>query len=192
MRLILASTSPRRRELLQQLGVAFTCEVPRVDESAYTHLPPREQALTLALLKARDVATRFPDAHVLGGDTLVVLDGVVFGKPRDTSDAARMLQQLQGRTHEVVTAIALVRLQPPLERTHIETARVTMRALTSTEIAEYVATGEPLDKAGAYGVQGLGGTLVTQVEGDYSAVVGLPLDPTRRLLQAVGLSSDAY
>lgn len=188
MRLILASTSPRRRELLQQLGVAFTCEAPCVDESAYAHLPPREQALTLALLKARDVATRFPDAPVLGGDTLVVLDGVVFGKPRDTSDAARMLQQLQGRTHDVVTAIAIVRLQPSLERSHIEIAHVTMRALTSTEIAEYVATGEPLDKAGSYGVQGLGGTLVTKVEGDYHAVVGLPLDPTRRLLQSAGLS----
>lgn len=188
MRLILASTSPRRRELLAQLGVAFTCEAPCVDESAYAHLPPREQASILAVLKARDVATRFPAAHVLGGDTLVVVDGVVFGKPLDTSDAARMLQQLQGRTHDVVTAIALVRLQPPLERTHLEIARVTMRALTAAEIAAYVATGEPLDKAGAYGVQGLGGTLITQVEGDYHTVVGLPLDPTRRLLQAAGLS----
>lgn len=188
MRLILASTSPRRRELLQQLGVAFTCEAPHVDESAYTHLPPREQAETLAVLKARDVATRFPTAHVLGGDTLVVVNGVVFGKPLDTSDAARMLQQLQGRTHDVVTAIALVRLHPSFERTHLEISRVTMCALTAAEIADYVATGEPLDKAGAYGVQGLGGALITQVEGNYHAVVGLPLEPTRRLLQAAGLS----
>lgn len=187
MRLILASTSPRRRELLAQLGVAFTCEPPRVDESAYTHLPPRAQALTLAVLKARDVAARFPDAHVLGGDTLVVVNSTVFGKPLDATDAARMLQQLQGRTHDVVTAIALVRLQPPCERSHIEIARVTMRALTAAEIIAYVAIGEPLDKAGSYGVQGLGGTLITNVDGDYHAVVGLPLEPTRRLLQAVGL-----
>ena len=190
MPLILASTSPRRRQLLAELGVAFDCIAPAIDESQYAALPPQEQALTLAVAKARDVAAQHPDALVLGGDTLVVLGTTVFGKPESPADAVRMLQQLQGQTHEVVTAIALVCQSQQFERTHVETARVTMRALESAEITAYVATGEPLDKAGAYGVQGLGGTLITKIDGDYYAVVGLPLRATAHLLRSAGFAID--
>ncbi len=187
MALILASTSPRRRELLQQLGLEFTCEAPHVDESAYAHLHPSEQAATLALMKAHDVAVRCPHAHVLGGDTIVVLADRVFGKPTSEADAEAMLGQLQGRTHEVITALALVSRVDDLELVHVDTALVTIKSLTSAEIHAYVATGEPMDKAGAYAAQGIGQTLIERIEGDYYTVVGMSVRATQHLFEQAGM-----
>jgi septum formation protein len=143
----------------------------------------------VALDKARAVAREWTGgpAVVLGADTEVVLDGRYLGKPRDAADAARMLRELSGRTHEVVTGLALVDAPSGREETLAVTTRVTMIAAGAEEIAAYVATGEPLDKAGAYAVQGLGGRLVARVDGCFTNVVGLPVETTRRLLKRWGL-----
>jgi nucleoside triphosphate pyrophosphatase len=143
----------------------------------------------VALDKARAVAREWTGgpAVVLGADTEVVLDGRYLGKPRDGADAARMLRELSGRTHEVVTGLALVEVPSGREETLAVTTRVTMAAAGAGEIAAYVATGEPLDKAGAYAVQGLGSRLVARVDGCFSNVVGLPIETTRRLLERWGL-----
>jgi septum formation protein len=158
---------------------------------AEVHLPgPAEAAVAaVALDKARAVAREWTGgpAVVLGADTEVVLDGRYLGKPRDAADAARMLRELSGRTHEVVTGLALVDAPSGREETLAVTTRVTMIAAGAEEIAAYVATGEPLDKAGAYAVQGLGGRLVARVDGCFTNVVGLPVETTRRLLKRWGL-----
>jgi septum formation protein len=168
-RLILASASPRRRQLLAQIGVAFEVDVADVDEGD----DPRANALA----KARAVAARHrgEDAVVLGADTEVVLDGDVLGKPADDADAREMLRRLSGRTHAVVTAYALVDCTTDDELVRSVETGVTFRPLTGDEIDAYVATGEPLDKAGAYGIQGRGAVLVDRIDGDYFTVVGLPL-----------------
>ena len=143
----------------------------------------------VALDKARAVARQWTagPAVVLGADTEVVLDGQYLGKPRDAADAARMLRELSGRAHEVVTGVALVEVPRGREETAAVTTRVTMTEASDAEIAAYVATGEPLDKAGAYAVQGLGARLVARVDGCFTNVVGLPVETTRRLLEAWGL-----
>ena len=183
--LILASASPRRRELLAQLGIDFTV-LPSLIPEVHGATPPAEAITAVALAKARAVAQRVADqplAVVLGADTEVVLDGRLLGKPRDAADAVRMLGELRGRTHEVITGVALVRAGEagPEETTAVIT-RVRMAEYSEAQIEAYVATGEPLDKAGAYAVQGLGGRLVAEVDGCLSNVVGLPLSTTRRLL----------
>ena len=169
MRLILASSSPRRRALLEQIGVAFEIETAAVDEGD----DPRANALA----KARTVAARHggEDVVVLGADTIVVLDGEVLGKPVDTGAAAAMLRRLSGRTHAVVTAYAVVDVRSGDEVVRSVETAVTFRSLADAEIDAYVATGEPLDKAGAYGIQGRGAVLVERIDGDYFTVVGLPL-----------------
>ncbi len=144
--------------------------------------------IAVALDKARAVARRWSGpAVVLGADTEVVLDGALLGKPADAADAMRMLRALRGRSHEVITGVALVESPAGREETAAVATRVTMTGVTDEEIAAYVATGEPLDKAGAYAVQGLGGRLVSSVDGCYTNVVGLPVETTRRLLQRFGL-----
>lgn len=151
--------------------------------------PPAEAMAAVALAKARAVARRLgPEAGavVLGADTEVVLDGRLLGKPRDAADAARILRELRGRVHEVVTGVALVAAER--EESTAVTTRVAMRDYDDAEIAAYVATGEPLDKAGAYGVQGLGAQLVARVDGCLTNVVGLPVSTTRRLLERWGVS----
>ena len=149
--------------------------------------PPAAAAVALALAKARAVAARAPGAVVLGADTIVVLDGRVLGKPLGVSDAARMLRALRNREHEVITGVAVV-APDSREQTAAVVTRVTMRAYSDAEIDRYVATGEPLDKAGAYAVQEEGSQLVAAVDGCYTNVVGLPLTTTRRLLAAAGVS----
>ena len=178
---ILASASPRRAALLRQIGLDFSVCIPDTDESAYDHLPPPERVAALAGAKlcaaASSFADRQPDTVLIAADTLVVLDGAVLGKPYDSEDAKRMLRLLSGRVHAVHTGIAAARLDEP-ERILCDTvsAEVAFRRLTDAEIDAYVATGEPLDKAGAYGIQeGKGALLGTLVRGDYYAVVGLPL-----------------
>jgi septum formation protein len=182
--LVLASASPRRQELLARLGVPFTVAPSRIPE-IHPPGPPAQALVAVALDKARAVARRWTAgrAVVLGADTEVVLDGHYMGKPRDAADAVRILTELSGRTHEVITGVALVEVPGEREATEAVTTRVTMAAATSEEIAAYVATGEPLDKAGGYAVQGLGGRLVAQVDGCLTNVVGLPVGTTRRLLE---------
>ena len=150
--------------------------------------PPAEVAGALALAKARAVAETAPDAVVLGADTIVVVDGEILGKPGGVADAARMLRRLRNRPHEVLTGVAVVRARERDERTAVVRTRVTMRDYSEAEIARYVATGEPLDKAGAYAVQEGGGQLVARVDGCYTNVVGLPLTTTRALLEAFGVT----
>lgn len=188
--LVLASASPRRRELLARIGLDFRVCESGVDEGpllAGAADPPR---LTrgLALAKAMAAGRRETDALVLAADTVVVLDGEILGKPRDADEAAAMLSRLQGRTHRVVTGVAVLDAATGRSRTAAEETRVTLRDLSPEEIAAYVAGGEPLDKAGAYAVQGLGALLVTRIDGCFYNVVGLPLARTADLLRDFGLS----
>jgi septum formation protein len=185
--LVLASASPRRQELLARLGIAFTV-VPSDIPEEHPAAPPADAIAAVALAKARAVALRLSsDAVVLGADTEVVLDGRLLGKPRDAADAVRILRELRGRAHEVITGVALV-ARGGEEATSV-TTRVTMRDYDTPEIEAYVATGEPIDKAGAYGVQGLGARLVARVDGCLTNVVGLPISTTRELLERWGVRS---
>ncbi len=183
--LILASESPRRKELLARTGRAFRVVVSDADESTATDVPPADVAMDNARAKALAVAADIPsDAIVIGADTIVVLDGRIFGKPADEADAARMLGELSGRTHQVITGVCLVRNGRC--ETFAETTHVCFRGLSDAEIASYVATGEPLDKAGAYGIQGGAGAFVDHIEGDYDNVVGLPVTRLERALDLEG------
>lgn len=188
MRLVLASTSPRRRELLAQLGLHFDVLPSMFDEESVGTRDPGLLVRKLALGKARAV---LPDLAgqtlVIGADTIVLLEGEVLGKPGDEAEAREMLSRLSGKTHRVLTGVALIRLPERVELVdHVETA-VTIRRLSPQQIAAYVASGEPMDKAGAYAVQGLGSVLVERLEGDYFNVVGLPLPRLARLLEEFGL-----
>ncbi len=185
VRVLLASASPRRRQLLELIGIAHDVVPADIDESVRAHELPGAYAERLAREKSQTVSRSFPEALVIGADTTVVLDGAVLGKPRDTADAARMLRLLSGRTHQVITAVAAA-VGGHCESA-VENVAVTFRALSDGEIDDYVATGEPMDKAGAYGIQGYGATIVERVEGDYFAVMGLPLQKTTRLLGLLGL-----
>ncbi|EPE1849802.1 Maf family protein [Cronobacter dublinensis] len=179
--LYLASGSPRRQELLGMLGVSFERLVPGVEEQRAEKEAPQDYVTRLARDKARaGVALAARDLPVLGADTIVVLDGDVLEKPRDAAHAAEMLRRLSGQTHQVMTAVALADSLRVRERLVI--TRVTFRALTAQDIAAYVESGEPMDKAGAYGIQGMGGCFVRSIEGSYHAVVGLPLVETWELL----------
>lgn len=188
--LLLASASPRRRDLLGRAGVSFEVRPAEVDESACEGEAPEHYAARLARAKALEVARRSgadPPRWVLGADTIVVLGGRVYGKPADAEDAARMLAELLGRTHRVLTAVALARSDGgALHEIRVE-SHVTLRAAEPPEIRAYVATGEPLDKAGAYALQGAGGRFVHRVKGSRSNVIGLPLDETLALLREAGL-----
>lgn len=194
--LVLASSSPRRRQLLRQVGLPFRVLPADLDEEAYlatlpSGLSPGEVVERLALAKARQVAARLRQARlVLAADTTVVLDGELIQKPRDAGEARRMLARLAGRTHEVYTGVALV--GPRGTRVAHERTRVTMAAADAGRVDRYVRTGEPLDKAGAYAVQGFGSVLVERVEGCYFNVVGLPLALLDRLLQDFGVDVSRF
>jgi len=183
-RIVLASQSPRRAELIGRLGLVFDTIPADLDESYRDGETPPEHAERLARDKALHVAASNPDALVVGSDTIVVVDGDVLGKPRDKAQAVEMLTRLAGREHEVCTGIAVVqggRVESGLER-----VRVRFRALDRRACEEYVATGEPMDKAGAYGIQGFGSALVEGIEGDYFAVMGLPVVHMLKLFERVG------
>lgn len=167
------------------LGIAFTVDPPNTPERAEPGELPEMLAVRLAREKALAVARRHPGVPVLGADTVVVLDHRVLGKPATPADAAKMLAELAGRDHRVVTAVALARDGTAEER--YDATRVWFRPLTPELIAAYVATGEPMDKAGAYGVQGYGAVLVQRIEGDFFSVMGLPLRLVVELLEAAGL-----
>lgn len=184
--LVLASASPRRRALLEQLGLHFSVVVADIDETPHEGEPAETLALRLAQQKALEVLVREPEATVLASDTIVVMDGRVLGKPEDEQAATAMLRQLSGKTHQVLTAVAIVRRD--YEDTFLVTTDVTFRTLSEAEIHAYVLTREPLDKAGSYGIQGLGGAFVRSIRGSYSAVVGLPLCETVEGLRRAGLT----
>jgi septum formation protein len=178
--LVLASASPRRVALLRQAGAAFTVVDPGPDRAWPGRAEPRHGVRALALDKARRVAARRPGAVVVGADTVVVLRGLRLGKPANAAEARQMLERLHGRRHEVWTGLAVVR--DDQQCTGAECTVVHFNRLEAEDIAAYVRSGEPLDKAGAYGIQGLAGQFVKRVEGDYTTVVGLPLARLRSLL----------
>lgn len=182
--IILASQSPRRAALLRMLGVPFEAEPADVDETPGTGEEPKALAIRLARLKADVVAARRPGRLVLAADTVVALGDEQLGKPESPADAERILARLSGRMHRVITAIALVR--DTRAWTAVDVTEVTFRALDGPTIRDYVATGEPLDKAGAYGLQGYGGVLIERIAGDCFGVVGLPIRLVVDLLAEAG------
>lgn len=174
--LVLASKSPRRIHLLNQIGLRAQVIPSHIPEEFTPRLSPAENAKILALNKAKEVAAHFENAIVIGADTIVVLDGVLLGKPEDEADAKRMLYLLSGRTHTVITGFALVDRPSDTSVSEFESTEVTFRQLPEQEIDEYVAGGSPLDKAGAYGIQDdYGAVFVTRIEGCFYNVVGFPL-----------------
>ncbi len=192
MTIVLASASPRRQELLRNAGIPFTVQRASIDETPLAGESPRECAERLAREKALAVFQSNPQQYVLGADTIVVVDDIILGKPRDAEDAARMLRLLSGRTHAVITGVCVV---GPVAsqwsvashtQTASETTLVTMGEISSDEIRDYIATGEPMDKAGAYAIQGVASRWIPRVEGDYSNVVGLPVALVYRLLRERG------
>ena len=182
--LVLASASPRRQELLRNAGIRFTVQPADIDETPLAGESPRHCAERLAREKAIAVFQRQPTQVVLGADTIVVVNNAILGKPRDHDDAARMLRLLSGRTHEVITGVCLaypnagesqIEISTPRIKTASATTLVTMNEISDHEIREYVAGGEPTDKAGAYAIQGVASRWIPRIEGDYSNVVGLPV-----------------
>ena len=188
MTLILASASPRRAELLRNAAITLSVEPAHVPEQPLPNEAPLEYAQRLAQDKARAVYVRHPDRAVLGADTVVVVDEHLLEKPSDSQDAARMLRLLSGREHQVITGVCLV--APAFERTEAEVTRVTFSHLSEDEIAFYVQTAEPMDKAGAYGIQGIASRWVERIEGCYFNVVGLPLPRVYRMLRAAEAATE--
>ncbi|MBE7035862.1 MAG: septum formation inhibitor Maf [Ruminococcaceae bacterium] len=181
---VLASGSPRRRELLEQIGLSFTVVPSQADESIAEDLSPAFAVQSLSLLKAADVAKTQPeDALIIGADTVVVLEEEILTKPQDAQEATEMLRRLSGRSHSVLTGVTVFRRKDGKSVSVTEETQVYFKSLSEDEIASYVATKEPLDKAGSYGIQGLGGLFIEKIEGDYYNVVGLPLTRLGKLLQ---------
>jgi nucleoside triphosphate pyrophosphatase len=185
--LILASASPRRRELLQQAGVTCTVIPSNTDEHIRPGETPEVYALRVARAKAAAVSTHQSGNWVLGADTIVVIDDSILGKPGDAADGFRMLRLLSGRSHRVMTAFVLLDPNGQAYANQVVSSQVNFKVLTDTQIQEYLATGEPFDKAGAYAVQGIGAALVEKVEGSYTNVVGLPLYEVLTVLHSAGL-----
>ncbi|HLW55277.1 MAG TPA: Maf family protein [Candidatus Angelobacter sp.] len=184
--LILASSSPRRRQLLQEAGIIVEVHPAHIPEVRSPGEPPVEYVRRLAQEKAETVARNFPDRHILAADTTVVVDHQVLEKPVDLADARRMLRLLSGREHSVITAVSLVRPGAG-SATRIATTKVFFRDVSDREINAYIAGGEPMDKAGAYAIQGGAGPWVERIDGEYSNVVGLPLSLVTDLLREAGL-----
>lgn len=181
-KLVLASGSPRRSEILRSVGWEFDKHVADIDESERSGEPPRDYVVRLAREKAEAVAARYPDRIVLGADTTVVVDETIIGKPMDMDDAKRMLRMLSGRWHEVLTGIAVVR--DGITRVGIDCTRVKFAAMSDAEIEFLAANGEPLDKAGAYAVQAQAALFIEKIDGDYWNVVGLPVRLVYELIRA--------
>ena len=186
MQLILASTSPRRRDILALLGLPFEVRHPDFLETTRDDLTPEAEVLELALGKARSVASGEPAALVVGGDTLIALDDEKIGKPENSDHAASILRRLAGRQHRILTGVALINRLTGVETTHLEQIAVRMRPSTDADIADYLARGESMDKAGAYSIQGEGHRLIESLRGDYLAAVGLPLRPIAQYLRSLG------
>jgi len=187
MRIILASGSPRRRELLEMLGLENMDIIPaKGEEAPHPELSPAELVKELSRCKAAEIAAEHGDALVIGADTVVALDGRILGKPRDEAEAAEMLRSLSGREHQVFTGVTLIRGEETLS--HAEETAVRFRALDEAEIEAYIRTGEPMDKAGAYGAQGFASLFVEHLDGDFFNVMGLPLCALGKMLKKMGVS----
>ena len=189
MKIILASGSPRRAEILCKAGFIFDVSPTDVDETLLPGETAEGSVRRLAAMKARVAAEKGKESGqtiVIGADTVVVVDGQALGKPRDGEDARWMLALLSGRTHEVLTGLSVLRLPEGREAHHVETTRVTFLRLANEDIDEYLATGEPFGKAGAYAIQGVGGRYVSRIEGCYFNVMGLPLSSLWSLLRTLG------
>jgi nucleoside triphosphate pyrophosphatase len=190
--LVLASASPRRQELLRNAGISFTVHPTNIPELPLPEERPRECAERLAREKAQAALRQHPGKLVLGADTIVVVEGEILGKPRDAGDATRMLRLLSGRTHQVITGVCLglrtgnQKLETGFEDTRSETTLVTMISISEEDIRSYTATGEPMDKAGAYAIQGMASRWIPCINGDYFNVVGLPVALVSRMLQEHG------
>lgn len=186
-KLVLASASPRRAELLKQIGLKFVVDPSNHEETLENNLPPERLAMVLSLKKARAVARRHRNAVVIAADTIGVLKGKVIGKPKSAADARRMLRSLSGKTHLVITGFTVYDTGARRIATKAVETRVHFRRLTTAEIDAYVATGEPLDKAGAYGIQERGAVFVDRIDGDYFNVIGLPLCVLVETLKKLGV-----
>jgi septum formation protein len=192
MKLILASASTRRAQILHDAGISFQSMPPEVDETPLPNESPADLVQRLADAKAELIAARaLGSAIVLAADTVVTLDGHIFGKPRSTDDARRMLEALSGRTHSVLTGVTLIRLPDAERRSFVESTLVHFAPLSDDDISRYLATGEPHDKAGAYAIQGRAGRFIPRIEGDYFNVVGLPLARTTQALLSLGFSGNS-
>lgn len=185
MDIILASGSPRRRELLNTLGLSFTVHPAKGEEIAPDGAGPEEIVKALSRAKAEEVARQFPDKLIIAADTIVYLDGMVLGKPKDENDAKAMLSKLSGRAHEVYTGVTVILEDKTICES--ECTKVIFRDVSAEEIASYVASGDPMDKAGAYGIQGKAALMVERLEGDYFNVMGLPLCRLGKMLGTIGV-----
>ncbi|MCI0480348.1 MAG: Maf family protein [Candidatus Dadabacteria bacterium] len=187
-RIILASSSPRRRELLRNLGFAFDVIHPSADETVSGDEAPEDFALRASVEKASSVSRSLGEgAVVIGADTIVVVDGEILGKPEDPEEASSMLRKLSGKEHHVYTAFSIVRPKDEILHSEIVDTSVRVKPLAASEIEGYIKTGEPMDKAGAYGIQGIGSFLVRGIEGSYSNVVGLPVEELLAALKKLGI-----
>jgi septum formation protein len=190
--LVLASASPRRQELLRNAGIAFTVQASGIDETPIEGESPRSCAERLAREKVRAIFRIRPEDYVLGADTIVVVDATMLGKPRDAADAARMLQMLSGKTHEVITGVCVMKPVAGGQRLGVcedvgsESTLVTMGSLSEDDIQAYIATGEPMDKSGGYAIQGIASRWIPRIEGDYSNAMGLPVSLVYRMLREAG------
>ncbi len=185
MRLILASSSPRRQKLLGQMGYSFEIVAPDVVETIGRDESPGDHVLRVSREKAESVAADFPDDCVLGADTVVVLDNFIFGKPRSQEEASGMLKTLSGRTHIVYTGLSLIHLSGGTSLSRYDSTRVTFNNLNEIDIEQYIKSGEPMDKAGAYGIQDMGSFLVDRYDGELDTVIGFPRKLFEQMYQEV-------
>jgi len=190
IKIVLASSSPRRKELLASVGVEFQALSPSADESRLNDEPPGDFALRVATAKALSVVSGLgADTIVIGADTIVVVDGEVLGKPVDEKEASSMLHRISGREHRVLTAFSLVRPEAQILYSEIVKTRVRVKSLAAWEIEGYIKTGEHMDKAGAYGIQGIGAFMIKEIRGSYTNVVGLPLVELLQALREQGIGN---
>lgn len=189
MQIILASNSPRRLMLLRQIGIEPIVVPSHVPEYVLEGESPEDAALRLAIEKAREVSRQFKEGLIIGADTVVVIDGEQLGKPKDINDARRMLGLLSGRTHTVVTGLAVIDARTSEVKTTVVRTRVRFKPLSDEDVDAYIATGDPMDKAGAYGIQGRAAAFIEGIDGCYSNVVGLPLSELMDILKAFTSSS---
>ena len=188
--MILASASPRRKEILENFGFSFKTIVKNIDETS-DKTRAEEKILEIAEKKARATAIDFPDENIVGADTVVVVDGKILGKPKDEKEAFSMLKSLSGRSHEVITAFSFININKNISYSDYEITKVYFKNLTDDEINWYINTKEPMDKAGAYGIQGKGAFFVEKIEGDFFSVMGFPLGKFVRFLNKTGFNLNA-
>ena len=189
MKIILASTSPRRKEILGLLGLPFEVVSPLYEEETLEELSPYEEVVRFSKEKAKSIGHKYPDALIIGSDTLIEFQGRKIGKPKGPKDAQEILKSLRGSSHDILTGVALYHTHDKSFVTNVEIVPVKMRSYSDKEIEEYVASGEPMEKAGAYALQGKGRELIEKLEGDYLAAVGLPLRAIAQLLTQLGIKS---